>query len=115
MVKNKKLIIIFTLMIVFLFTMVTFTKASDDIEDLPIIDSDLNEQTPEPIVNNETKNQANNNIEKPINTNNDNTVANNNKLPQTGVANDTTLFIFIGVCIVSSAYAYIKIKKYNNI
>ncbi len=110
MVKNKKFIIVFILMMVFLFTNVTFTQASDKVEDLPVIDSDLNEPIIEP-----TQNNVENNVEKPINTNNDNSIANDSKLPQTGVASDTTLFIFIGICILSSVYAYVKIKKYNNV
>lgn len=36
------------------------------------------------------------------------------KLPQTGVTEDITVMFFIVVCIVSSIYAYKKIKDYND-
>ena len=47
--------------------------------------------------------------------NTENTNVAENKLPQTGVAEDTTLFVFIGICLVSAIYAYTKIKNYKNI
>ena len=65
---------------------------------------------------NDEKPAANN--EKPtINDepNTENTNVAENKLPQTGVAEDTTLFVFIGICLVSAIYAYTKIKNYKNI
>ena len=65
---------------------------------------------------NDEKPAANN--EKPtINDepNTENTNVAENKLPQTGVTEDTTLFVFIGICLVSAIYAYTKIKNYKNI
>lgn len=105
--KNKKLIIVFMLVITFLALMVNFTKATDDVGQLPTIDS-----------SNNPSNQANN-TPAPITNNNVEPVTNNgtsgNTLPQTGVAGDTALFVFIGVCVVSAVYAYFRIRKYNNI
>ena len=109
MMKNKKLIIVFMLVITFLALMVTFTKATDDVGQLPTIDQgnnptnqDKTNKTPAPI--------ANNNVE-PV-TNNG---TSGNTLPQTGVAGDTALFVFIGVCVASAIYAYFRIRKYNNV
>ena len=107
--KNKKLIIVFMLVITFLALMVTFTKATDNVEQLPTIDSSNNPSD---------QNQANNTT-APITNNNVAPVTNNgtsgNTLPQTGVAGDTALFVFIGVCVVSAVYAYFRIRKYNSI
>lgn len=109
--KNKKLIVVFILIVAFLLIMVTSTKASDDIGELPTIITNQdgnNAQAPLNDVNNEV---GNTNIAENTNKN----TANNNTLPQTGVQEDTTLFIFIGICIASASYAYFRIRKYNNI
>lgn len=107
MMKNKKLIVVFMLVITFLALMVTFTKATDDVGQLPTIDQ-----------GNNPSNQPTN-TPAPVTNNNVNPVTNNgtsgNTLPQTGVAGDTALFVFIGVCAVSAIYAYFRIRKYNNI
>ncbi len=110
--KNKKLIVVFILIVTFLLAMVTCVSASDGVENLPIIDTNPNGTTANQPTNNElvTNNQENN--APVLNTNG---VGNNETLPQTGVAGDTTLFVFIGICIASSIYAYVKIRKYNNI
>ncbi len=115
MMKNKKLIVVFILIVAFLLAMVTCVSASDDVGDLPIIDTNPNGTVENQPANNEpvTNNQDNN--APVVNTNNANGVGNNETLPQTGVAGDTTLFVFIGICIASSIYAYVKIRKYNNI
>lgn len=119
MLKNKKIIVVFILMIVFLLTMINFTNASDRVEDLPIVDSDLNEPILDPAQNNQPTTDSNDtNNNEPVldnNTNKDNSVGNNTKLPQTGVASDSILFVFIGICILSSVYAYVKIRKYNKL
>ena len=47
--------------------------------------------------------------------NNTQNTASTNTLPQTGVAEDTALFVFIAICIVSAIYAYIKIRNYKNL
>lgn len=112
MMKNKKLIIVFMLVITLLLGMVSFTKAADndnEVGQLPTISTGNNPSS---------QNQANN-TPAPITNNNVEPVTNNgtsgNTLPQTGVAGDTALFVFIGVCVVSAVYAYFRIRKYNNI
>lgn len=114
MMKNKKLIIVFMLVITLLLGMVSFTKAADndnDIGQTPSIDT--NNSPSLPVMDN------GNNTPAPITNNNVEPVTNNgtsgNTLPQTGVAGDTALFVFIGVCVVSAVYAYFRIRKYNNI
>ncbi|MCI9038324.1 MAG: LPXTG cell wall anchor domain-containing protein [Clostridia bacterium] len=109
MMKNKKLIIVFILVIAFLLVMINFTKATDDVGQLPTISTNNNPSnqnqvneptnTPAPITGNNTTNNS----------------TSGNTLPQTGVAGDTALFVFIGVCVVSAIYAYFRIKKYNNL
>lgn len=110
MMKNKKLIIVFMLVITFLALMVTFTKATDDVGQTPSIDTNNSPSLPV---------MKDNNVPAPITNNNVEPVTNNgtsgNTLPQTGVAGDTALFVFIGVCVVSAVYAYFRIRKYNNI
>ena len=63
--------------------------------------------------NNQANNNENTNNNAVLNANTD--TSTENKLPQTGVAEDTTLFIFIAVCILSAIYAYKKVKDYRNI
>ncbi len=117
--KNRKLIVVFILIISFLLIMVTATKASDNIGELPtIITNQDNNNTQGSLntVNNETgNNNTVGNTNTNTNTNTNKNMANNNTLPQTGVQEDTTLFIFIGICIASAIYAYFRIRKYNNI
>lgn len=121
MIKNRKLLIVFILILTFLLAMVTYTKATDNVDELPIID--INTQNSENTANNEQENEVTNNIDN-TNTNNENrdtninsntNAENNNVLPQTGVQGDTMLLIFIIICIVSAIYAYFKIRKYNNV
>ena len=125
MMKNKKLMVLFILVVAFLLVMVTYASANDDVGELPTIVVDQNNVDTQNSANNEqNSNTANNNVAN-INNNantSENTianisanVANNEVLPQTGVQGDTTLFIFIGICIVSAIYAYFKIRKYNNV
>ncbi len=117
MMKNKKLMIVFILVVAFLLLMATYTRATNDVPPLPTIVTGNNEANiPN---NNETNNTATNaelnNNTLNISGNTDNNTVKNDTLPQTGVQEDTTLFIFISICIVSAIYAYFKIKKYNNI
>ena len=114
--KNQKIILIFTLIVAFLLIMVTFVQATNDI---PLEINPPNIQT-----NNPTNNEVNNNnTNAPIigNTTNNNTVNNTtnntatNTLPQTGVAEDTALFVFIAVCVISAIYAFVRIRNYKNI
>ena len=111
--KNKKIMLVFIAMIILVMAIMPIVKAS---EENPF--NILNEDD-----TNNTQNATNNekpatNSEKPTvnnETNTENTNVAENKLPQTGVAEDTTLFVFIGICLVSAIYAYTKIKNYKNI
>ena len=111
--KNKKIMLVFIAMIIFVMAIMPIVKASDN-NPFNILNEDDTNNT-QNATNNE-KPAANN--EKPtINDepNTENTNVAENKLPQTGVAEDTTLFVFIGICLVSAIYAYTKIKNYKNI
>ena len=123
--KNKKLLIVFILILTFLLANVTYVMATDNVDQLPtiVIDPDENneetnnEQAPD---NNEQTNneQANNeelNIIANEEENEEENVSNDEKLPQTGVQGDALLVIFIIVCIISAVYAYFRIRKYNDI
>jgi len=115
--KNKKLMIVFILVVAFLLLMVTYTKATNDVAPLPTIVTGNNEANNPS--NNETNNTATNaelnNNTLNISGNTGNNAVKNDTLPQTGVQEDTTLFIFIGICIISAIYAYFKIRKYNSV
>ena len=127
MMKNKKLLIVFILILAFLLVMVTYTKATDNVDELPIIDINTENQensTNNDQSNNETNNNAENtntntntniNTNTNTNTNTNSNTDNNNVLPQTGVQGDTALIIFIIICIISAIYAYFKIRKYKNV
>lgn len=111
--KNKKIMLVFIAMIILVIAVTPVVKAS---ENNPF--NILNEDD-----TNNTQNATNSekpatNSEKPTvnnETNTENTNVAENKLPQTGVAEDTTLFVFIGICLVSAVYAYTKIRNYKNI
>ena len=111
--KNKKIMLVFIAMIIFVMAIMPIVKASDN-NPFNILNEDDTNNTQN--ATNDEKPAANN--EKPtINDepNTENTNVAENKLPQTGVAEDTTLFVFIGICLVSAIYAYTKIKNYKNI
>lgn len=111
--KNKKIMLVFIAMIIFVMAIMPIVKASDN-NPFNIMNEDDTNNTQN--ATNDEKPAANN--EKPtINDepNTENTNVAENKLPQTGVAEDTTLFVFIGICLVSAIYAYTKIKNYKNI
>lgn len=111
--KNKKIMLVFIAMIIFVMAIMPIVKASDN-NPFNILNEDDTNNTQN--ATNDEKPAANN--EKPtINDepNTENTNVAENKLPQTGVAEDTTLFVFIGICLVSVIYAYTKIKNYKNI
>lgn len=111
--KNKKIMLVFIAMIIFVMAIMPIVKASDN-NPFNILNEDDTNNTQN--ATNDEKPAANN--EKPtINDepNTENTNVAENKLPQTGVAKDTTLFVFIGICLVSAIYAYTKIKNYKNI
>ena len=111
--KNKKIMLVFIAMIIFVMAIMPIVKASDN-NPFNILNEDDTNNTQN--ATNDEKPAANN--EKPtINDepNTENTNVAENKLPQTGVAEDTTLFVFIGICLVSAINAYTKIKNYKNI
>lgn len=111
--KNKKIMLVFIAMIIFVMAIMPIVKASDN-NPFNILNEDDTNNTQN--ATNDEKTAANS--EKPtINDepNTENTNVAENKLPQTGVAEDTTLFVFIGICLVSAIYAYTKIKNYKNI
>lgn len=111
--KNKKIMLVFIAMIIFVMAIIPIVKASDN-NPFNILNEDDTNNTQN--ATNDEKPASNN--EKPtINDepNTENTNVAENKLPQTGVAEDTTLFVFIGICLVSAIYAYTKIKNYKNI
>ena len=111
--KNKKIMLVFIAMIIFVMAIMPIVKASDN-NPFNILNEDDTNNTQN--ATNDEKPAANN--EKPtINDepNTENTNVAENKLPQTGVAEDTTSFVFIGICLVSAIYAYTKIKNYKNI
>ena len=106
--KNKKIMLVFIAMIIFVMAIMPIVKASDN-NPFNILNEDDTNNTQN--ATNDEKPAANN--EKPtINDepNTENTNVAENKLPQTGVAEDTTLFVFIGICLVSAIYAYTKIN-----
>ncbi len=119
--RNKKCILVFTLIIAFLLLTITCVQATDD-NPLTIINTQepttSNNQENNTVTNNQQNNTVNNTQAPIISTNTTNNTANNtatNTLPQTGVAEDTALFVFIAICIVSAVYAFVRIRNYKNI
>ncbi len=111
--KNKKIMLVFIAMIIFVMAIMPIVKASEN-NPFNILNEDDTNNTQN--TTNDEKPAANS--EKPtINDepNTENTNVAENKLPQTGVAEDTTLFVFIGICLVSAIYAYTKIRNYKNV
>ena len=112
--KNKKIMLVFILIIAYLFIMIVGVKATNP---LPIIDSNneqnqgVNDTNTEPTNTQPTPTQP-----TPSQTGNSNgNSAQTNSLPDTGVAEDTALFVFITVCVASSIYAFVKIRNYKNV
>ena len=111
--KNKKIMLVFIAMIILVIAIMPIVKAS---EENPF--NILNEDDTNNNQNATNSEKPATNSEKPTvnnETNTENTNVAENKLPQTGVAEDTTLFVFIGICLVSAVYAYTKIRNYKNI
>ena len=44
-----------------------------------------------------------------------NTSTLNSNLPKTGIADNTVVFIVVGVCVVAAIYAYKKVRDYKGI
>ena len=114
--KNKKIMLVFIAMIILVMAVTPIVKASDS-NPLNIIDEDdQNNTTNNEVTNTNNETPANNETPTVNNEpNTENTNAAENKLPQTGVTEDTTLFVFIAICLVSAIYAYTKIRNYKNI
>lgn len=121
--KNKKITLAFVAMIILVMAIAPIVKASDS-NPLNIINEEgtNNTATNNEELNTNTSNEATNNTNNTNGTltvDNENNIENTNvpenKLPQTGVAEDTTLFIFIAICLVSAIYAYTKIRNYKNV
>lgn len=114
MMKNKKLVLVFVMVILLLVTMVGVVKASNDL-DIEIVNQQntaTNNTDNNTAGGNNTVNEANNNVVP----NTNNTVGNNTTLPQTGVEDNTILFVaFATIFAVSAVYAYKKIRDYKNI
>ena len=111
--KNKKIMLVFIAMIIFVMAIMPIVKASDNNPFNILNEDDTNNNQ-----NATNSEKPATNSEKPTvnnETNTENTNVAENKLPQTGVAEDTTLFVFIGICLVSAVYAYTKIRNYKNI
>ena len=109
--KNKKIMLVFIAMIILVMAIMPIVKAS---EENPF--NILNEDDTNNNQNATNSEKPATNSEKPTvnnETNTENTNVAENKLPQTGVAEDTTLFVFIGICLVSAVYAYTKIRNYK--
>lgn len=67
-----------------------------------VLSSDLTTTVPTTTINNTNTSVYNNN------TNN-----NTNTLPQTGIGDNTGMYIIMGICVISAIYAYKKIRDYN--
>ena len=118
--KNKKIMLVFIAMIILVMAIMPIVKASEENPFNILNEDDTNNtqnatNSEKPATNSE---KPVTNSEKPTvnnETNTENTNVAENKLPQTGVAEDTTLFVFIGICLVFAVYAYTKIRNYKNI
>lgn len=113
--KNQKIILVFALVAIFLLVMANLVQATNNV----LTVNPPNEYNGQQAGNNAEGNNAVGNNTPVNNAQANNTLlANNsanNTLPQTGVTEDTTLFVFITICVVSAIYAFIKIKNYKNI
>lgn len=111
--KNQKITLVFVLIAVFLLIMTGLVQATNNSLQIELPpDANNTQQT-----NVENNNQVQNNV--PTNNTalptNNQTGATNNTLPQTGVTEDATLFVFITICVISAIYAFVKIKNYKNV
>ena len=111
MMKSKKLVLVFGLVIALLLLVIVPSVQATDDNPLQIINGQSNNEQANDEANNVVNNEENT---VPVINNTQNT-ASTNTLPQTGVAEDTALFVFIAICIVSAIYAYIKIRNYKNL
>lgn len=114
--KNKKIVFVFILIVALLLIMTSCVSASE----LPLINgSDNLPSLADPNGTNGGSPAGNNEMEgnNQIGGNNQEKGKNQmgNEIIQLGVEEDITLLVFIVVCIASAVYAYIKIRKYNNV
>ncbi len=117
--KNKKILIVFILIIACLFVMLPGSKATNP---LNLTDLNDNQTANEPGTNTQTtptptpgSTPTPSPSPSPAPTGNTGSGAHNNSLPDTGVAEDTALFVFITVCVASAVYAFVKIRNYKNV
>lgn len=112
MMRSKKIILVVALIVAFLLVMLGSVQASS-YEGLNIIDITGENEVEE----NEVEENEILNIDDEENEEENNVVDNsaNGTMPQTGVAEDTALIVFIAVCLVSAIYAYTKVRNYKNI
>lgn len=116
--KNVKIskIILAVITVLLLLSIAMDVKADDS-----VLLQTGNNNTANNTNNNTTNNNAaNNNTSVPtVNTSNkantNSYVNNSNSLPKTGAEDYTTVFIIIGVCVISAVYAYRKVNDYNGI
>ena len=111
--KNKKILIVFILIIACLFVMLPGSKATNP---LNLTDLNDNQTANEPSTNTQTTPTTGSTpTPSPTLAGNTESGAHNNSLPDTGVAEDTALFVFITVCVASAVYAFVKIRNYKNV
>lgn len=126
--KNLKIskVILFVVTIALLVSITIDARAEDGLTELtpntPIGNLNTNNSTNNTSNNtsNNTKNTSNvSNVNKTNTSNRVNTTAyinnSNSSLPKTGAEDYTTVFIIVGVCIVSAVYAYKKANEYNGL
>ena len=123
MLKNKKIIL--CILSIIMLVLIATTSFAQSVPSLEILDNNENgyqqiqsgEITPG---NNATDGNNtnmslnnNNNTNTNINANTNINNSNNNKteLPSTGI--DYSIIFVIGICVISIAFAYSRIKKYN--
>ena len=120
--KNKKIILVFILIIMCLFMTISRVKATNplDVKDITGNQEQTggNTQTPDTNTQPTPVPSPTPSPSPTAPTSNGNTNGNSaqtNSLPDTGVAEDTALFVFITICVASSIYAFVKIRNYKNI
>ena len=109
--KTQKIILIFIVMVMLITLVAPIVKATGS-GNLSVIENEENtnngNSNNNSLINNEPTANTNNNS-------NNTSTTNDSNLPQTGVAENTTLFVFIAICIASAIYAYVKVRNYKNI
>lgn len=121
MMKNKKLMLVLVMVIFALVAMMSTVKATNELDIQIITDNsqETNTNGSNATDNNTTTNDTNNvtpNLNNTENATETNNATNNETLPQTGVEENTIVFVaFIAIFTVAAVYAYKKIRDYKNI